>query len=141
VSVIHHELRSAFGRFLAAKRALRRAYRESGASHDSAETIPNLETAATYKFGNHSHTVDELVELKNENQRLRKSLALLHTYSLRVQEQRDTLVAHRDKLLEASEMVSSWMRDDDRSDDCFMAVLEHLDEVIRELSKDSSPCV
>jgi hypothetical protein len=141
MSVNHHELRSAFGRYQAAKRALRQAYQESGALHGRAESISNLESAAARKFGNNSLMIEELEELKDENQRLRKSLALLHTYSLRVQEQRDTLVAQRETLLEVSEAVASWMRNDDRSDDSLMLVLEQLDDVIGELSNNVCLCV
>jgi hypothetical protein len=141
MSVNHHELRSAFGRYLAAKRALRQAYQESRASHGRAESISNLESAAARKFGNNSLMTEELDELKDENQRLRKSLALLHTYSLRLQEQRDIIVAQRETLLEVIEAVASRMRDDDRSDDSFTAVLEQLDEVIGEFSNNLYSCV
>jgi len=48
----------------------------------------------------------------------RKLLALLHTYSLRFQEQRDILLQERDKLLDACEAVATRMRDDYRSDEC-----------------------
>ena len=137
MSVNHHELRSAFGRFLAAKRALRQAYRESRASHGPGESIPHLESAAAYRSGNDSLMIEELEELRGENQRLRKSLALLHTYSLRVQEQHDTLVAQRDKLLEASEAVASRMRDDGRADNYSMTMLEQLENVIGELSSNT----
>jgi superfamily II RNA helicase len=141
MSVNHHELRSAFGRYLAAKRALRQAYQESRASHGRAESISNLESAAARRLGNDSLLIEEVEELKIENQRLRKSLALLHTYSLRVQEQRDTLVAQRETMLEVSEAVASCMRDDDRSDDYFIVVLEQLDDVIGELSNSVSSYV
>ena len=53
------------------------------------------------------------MELKEEIERLRKSLALLHTYGPRIQEQRDTLLVDRDKLLDACDAVATWMRDDD----------------------------
>jgi len=72
---------------------------------------------ASDQAGNDSVASEELQELKEENRRLRKSLTLLHTYSLRIQEQRDTLLVHRNKLLDAWEAVAGWMRKDYRADE------------------------
>jgi hypothetical protein len=91
-----------------------------------------LEWGAADQVGNDSVMSEELQDLKDENERLRKSLALLHTYSLRLQEQRDTLVVHRDKLLDACEAVASWMRDDYRADEYPRSLLEQLDDTIGE---------
>ena len=89
----HHELQSALGRFLEAKRALRQAYQRSVASH-RAETIPMSERVASLKAGKDSVMSRELRELKDENERLRKSLMWLHTHSLRIQDQLDALLGH-----------------------------------------------
>ncbi len=113
MSIDHHELRLAFGRFLEAKRALRRAYREYGVSQCPSESLPMLEREAADRVRNDSVLSEEMLELKEEIERLRKSLALLHTYCLRIQEQRDTLLVDRDKLLNACQAVATWMRDDD----------------------------
>jgi hypothetical protein len=107
----HHELRSAIERFLAAKRAVRQAYRRSVASHKLAEFRPMFEGAASEQDGNHPATTEELQALKDENERLRKSLTLLHAHSLRLQDQLDTLLLHETESAHASEAVSPGVRE------------------------------
>src|SRR5579883_1363374 len=94
----NHELRSAIERFLAAKRAVRQAYRRSVASHKPAELRPMFEGRASERAGNHPATTEELQALKDENERLRKSLTLLHAHSLGLQDQLDALVAEKDEM-------------------------------------------
>jgi hypothetical protein len=130
VSVEHHKLRRAFGQFLAAKRALRQGYQESGASHGPAESIRVIETRAAGQARDHSVMSEELHGLRDENERLRKSLALLHTYSVRVQEQRDILAVQRDKLLDACETATTWLRDDDRAEEDPTQLLGQLDNAL-----------
>jgi hypothetical protein len=105
VTVDDHELRLAFVRFLAAKRALRQAYQRSLASHP-AEWIAMLERGASKQAGKESAMSDELQELKDENERLRKSLTLLYMHSLKIQDQLDTLLAQENTVLDVCEAVA-----------------------------------
>jgi hypothetical protein len=91
VKVEHHELRSAFLQFLAAKRTLRQAYRKSELSHLPSKLMPILGWSTSDQTGLDSVTPDEMQKLKEENERLRKLLALLYAYSLRVHEELDAL--------------------------------------------------
>jgi hypothetical protein len=52
---------------------------------------------------------EELEGLKEENGRLRKSLALLHAHSLRIQDQIDTLLSHGTESADAYEAVGAGM--------------------------------
>ena len=94
-----------------------------------------LERGAAQERGNDSPSSGELQELKDENQRLRRLLSLLHTYSLRLQAQRDALVAHRDKLLDPCESIACRMREDYRVDEYSESLMEQLDDAIGESQK------
>jgi hypothetical protein len=114
--VDHHELRSALGRFFEAKRALRQAYRRCVASHGPAESRAMRERGASEQAGNHPTLSEELRELKDENERLRKSLTLLHAHSLRLQDQLDTVLVQKDTMSGACEAVASGLREASRAD-------------------------
>jgi hypothetical protein len=130
VIVDHHSLRLAFGSFLAAKRTLCQAYREFEASQIGAESGPMLEWGAADRDADDSVLSEVLRDLKVENEKLRKSLDLLHSYTLRVQEQCDALVTHRDKLLGTCEDVAFWIRGHYRANEYPRSLLEQLDEAI-----------
>lgn len=49
---------------------------------------------------------EEFDALKEDNERLRKSLALLHAHSLRIQDQLDTLLLQRSKSVVECEAVT-----------------------------------
>jgi hypothetical protein len=87
VKVEHHELGSAFVEFLAAKRTLRQAYQESELCHTPAQLIPMLEGSTSDQIGIELGTPEQMQKLKDENARLRKLIALLYSYSLRVHEE------------------------------------------------------
>ena len=131
----HRELRWALVRFLAARRDLHQAYRKCGATHDHDKSIPILEWRAADQAGNDSVMSEELQNLKDENERLRKSLALLHTYSLRVSEQHDTLLVQRDKLLDTCEAAASRVRDGYRADEYSTHLREQLEDAIGEFPR------
>jgi hypothetical protein len=114
VNVDHHELRSAFERFLAARRALRQAYRGFVASHGLAESRPTLDRRGSEQAGNPTAIRAELEELRDENEGLRKSLTLLHAHSLSLQDQLDTLL-EKDKMSGACDAVASRMREGRRA--------------------------
>jgi hypothetical protein len=114
VNVDYHELRSAFERFLAARRALRQAYRGFVASHGPAESRPTLDRMASERAGNHSAMSAELEELKDENEGLRRSLTLLHAHSLSLQDQLDTLL-EKGQMSGACDAVASRMREGRRA--------------------------
>ncbi len=57
-----------------------------------------FEGRASERAGNHPATTEELQALKDENERLRKSLTLLHAHSLGLQDQLDALVAEKDEM-------------------------------------------
>jgi hypothetical protein len=110
VNVEHDELRAAFERFLQAKRALRQAYRRFMAA-DPTELISVLERGASGQAGNDPATIEDIRELKDENETLRKSLTLLHAHSLRIQDQLDTLLGNADERLNAREAMVSRLTD------------------------------
>jgi hypothetical protein len=87
VKVEHHELRSAFVEFLAAKRTLRQAFQKSELGHTPAQLIPMLEGSTSDQIGIELGTLEQMQTLKDENARLRKLIALLYSYSLRVHEE------------------------------------------------------
>jgi hypothetical protein len=78
-----------------------------------------LESDATGQPTGISALGNQLHELKGENARLRKSLALLHAYSLLLREQRDTLMVERDQFSGAYRAVATPMRDDLEAHDPF----------------------
>jgi hypothetical protein len=129
----HRELRWAFDQFLAARRALHRAYQESRGSPGPSKSIPTLEWRAAGRASDDSTVDEELLELKDENKELRKSLALLHAYSLRVQEQRDMLAGQRDRLLDACRAIASWMQDNEPAWEAPTDLWEQLNDAIDEL--------
>jgi hypothetical protein len=132
VDLDHHELRSAFERFLGAKRALRHAYRRYVASQGPAEMRPVPEWGASEQAGNHPVMSERLQNLEDENGRLRKSLRLVHAHSLRLQAQLDTLLVQKDKLLGACEAVVSRMREDVPAEGDPAALAGPLDDALRE---------
>ena len=87
MKVEHHELRSAFVEFLAAKRTLGQAYQKSELCHLPAQLIPIFEGSTSDQIGNELGTPEQTQKLKDENARLRKLIALLYSYSLRVHEE------------------------------------------------------
>lgn len=90
--VDHHELRRAFSHYLAAKRALQEAYRESEAPRGSAELRLTGIEQGSVQTGDYTALSEELLQLKYENKRLRKSVDMLHVYSLRLQHQLESLL-------------------------------------------------
>lgn len=106
----HPELRSAIGQFLAAKRALRHAYRRSVVPHKPAELRPMLEGGTSEPTRNDPAPSEEFDALKEENERLRKSLALLHAHSLRIQDQLDTLLLQRSEPVVECKAVTPELR-------------------------------
>jgi len=60
-----------------------------------------LESALTHQTRSEASTSQKLQELKEDNERLRKTLAVLHLHSLRLRDQRDILLEQRDGLLDA----------------------------------------
>ena len=105
MAVDHHELRAAFGRFLEAKRALRHAYRRSLASHP-AGSAQVLERRPSGQAGDDPATIEDIQELRDENETLRKSLTLLHAHSLRIQDRLDALLERGNKPRDARETVA-----------------------------------
>jgi len=67
---------------------------------------------------------------------LRRVFNVLYTYSLKIREQRDTLVKQRDRLVEACESGISWIRDDYRVSERTASPLKQLDDAIAEARKD-----
>ena len=114
MNVDHHELRSAFERFLAARRVLRQAYRGFVASHGPAESRPMLDRVASEQAGNHPAMSAELEELRDENVGLRRSLTLLHAHSLSLQDQLDTLL-EKVRMSGKCDAVASRMREGRRA--------------------------
>jgi hypothetical protein len=131
LDVDHHELRAAFERFLAAKRALRHAYRRSVASHSPDESRLMLEPGASEHYGDVSAMSEALQELKDENERLRKSLTLLYTHCLRIQDQLDTLLVREDHVSDGRGAVASRIWEDPRADEYPGPSVEQLDGAIR----------
>jgi hypothetical protein len=93
VKVEHHDLRSALVAFLAAKRTLRQAYRTSELSHKPAKLIPMPNGSSADQIGIDAVTPEQMQKLKSENEQLRKLLARLYRYSLRIHEELDALSA------------------------------------------------
>ena len=69
-----------------------------------------LQGGAADQGGNDSEMNEELRELKDENEKLRRSLALLHTYSLKLHKRCETLAAQSDGLLDECEAAACLMR-------------------------------
>jgi hypothetical protein len=130
MSADHHELRMAFSGFLAAQRALRDAYRKTGVVHGRVQARPILASRASGRAENERTTSPELEELKERNEKLTESLALLHAYSLNVHEQRDVLMTHTTTLLHICEAAVSWMRQDCRTNEGARPLLSELDQAI-----------
>jgi len=97
-----------------------------------------LESGATDQNRNESFMSKELQDLKDENERLRKSLALLHGYSLGLQEQRDTLVVQRDQLLDAYEAADFCLRADHRGEEYSKSLLGQFDDGINKFGNHDS---
>ena len=138
MAVDHHELRAAFGRFLEAKRALRQAYRRFVESHP-AGLMPVLERGPSGQAENGPATIEDIQELKSENETLRKSLTLLHTHSLRLQDQLDTLIGNGDERLDASEAMASRVPEGARADQDSWSSVGPLDGALRELTDEPEP--
>ncbi len=105
------ELRRAFACFLTAKRALGEAYKKAGASHGLIESIPALERGDADQGMKAPPSSGKLEELRDENQRLRRLISLLHAYSLNLLTQRDTVTAERDRLFDGCEATACRMRE------------------------------
>lgn len=69
-----------------------------------------LEGGASEPTRNDPVPSEEFDGLKEENERLRKSLALLHAHSLRIQDQLDTLLLHRSESVVECKAVTPDMR-------------------------------
>lgn len=128
LNVDHHELRAALERFFAAKRALRHAYRRAEASHWPAELRPRLERGTSEQAGDDPAPIQEAEGLKEENGKLRKSLALLHAHSLRLQDQLDTLLLHGAESARASEAVALGARENPGAEQYPGSAASQLDE-------------
>jgi hypothetical protein len=87
-----------------------------------------FEGAASEQDGNHPATTEELQALKDENERLRKSLTLLHAHSLRLQDQLDTLLLHETESAHASEAVSPGVRENPRAEQYPGSAARQLDD-------------
>ncbi len=87
---------------------------------------------ASDQTGNHPASSEDLQELKDENERLRKSLTLLHAHSLRLQDQLDTLLAQENTMLDACERVASRMQEAPRADEYPGSLAGSLDDAICE---------
>ena len=72
-----------------------------------------LQGGAADQGGNDSEMNEELRELKDENEKLRRSLALLHTYSLKLHKHCETLAAQSDRLLDECEAAAVLLCGDD----------------------------
>jgi hypothetical protein len=140
MSLEQDELRMAVSKFLAAKRALRRAYRKAGAIHGRVAARPMLEWLASDAAWNEPRKSMELAELTDQNQKLKRSLALLHAYSLDVHGQRNRLVMHRTALLVVCEDVVSWMRQHCRTDERAKPLLDQLDHAIVDIKASTMEC-
>jgi predicted nuclease with TOPRIM domain len=89
-----------------------------------------LEWGDSKPHGDHPASSEELQELKDENERLRKSLTLLQAHSLSLKDRLDTLLAEEEPRLGACETVALRIREVLGSDDCLGPLAEHLDENI-----------
>jgi hypothetical protein len=108
VKAEHHELRSALVEFLAAKRTLRHAYRKSELSHTPTRLIPILEGTTSGQIGIDLVTLAQMQKLKNENERLRKLLAVLYAYSLRVHEELDAISSLDERRSVSPDVRRNW---------------------------------
>ena len=70
----------------------------------------------------------EVEGLREENGRLRKSLALLHAHSLRIQDQLDTLLLHGAESARASEAVALGVREDSPAEQYLGSAAPQLDD-------------
>jgi len=109
-----HHLRLALAEFLEAKRALRQAYRRVSAANVPDDWMALFEWEDTDQGMDESVMRDELQELKDDNERLRRALAVLHIHSLRLRDQRDILLEQRDELVNACAAIVRCMRDEQR---------------------------
>jgi hypothetical protein len=115
VTADNHYLRLALAELLKAKRALRRAYRRVYASDVTDGWMPTLESGPTTgQTRVESLPNEELDGLKDDNERLRRTLSVLHIHSLRLREQRDRLRKERDELVIASAAIGGCVRADPR---------------------------
>jgi hypothetical protein len=73
-------------------------------------------------------TNQELNELKDDNERLRKTLSVLHIHSLRLTEQRDRLLDQRDELVNAFAVIGGCMRADPQMEQSSSSSLGHFDD-------------
>jgi hypothetical protein len=101
--------------------------------------MPMAERVASAQTGKDSAMCEELQELKDENERLRKSLTLLHAHSLRIQDQLDALLGGRNTSLDACGVVASWVPEDRRADEYPGALAGQLDSALCELTNEPEP--
>jgi hypothetical protein len=79
-----------------------------------------------------------LEELKDENEKLKKSLGLLHAYSLKVHGERNELFNHRSALLDLCEAVGSWMRQDCQANPSAKPLLNQLDGALADIKSSTT---
>ncbi len=75
-----------------------------------------VEQVAAVQDGKDSAISEEFQELKDENERLRKSLTLLHTHSLRLQDQLEAVLGYRNTLPAADDLAACRVSEDPGSD-------------------------
>jgi hypothetical protein len=75
-----------------------------------------LKRGTSDQDANHPTPGEELQELKDENERLRRSLTLLHAHSLSLQDRLDALLARTDTMSGACEALAARMREAPRAD-------------------------
>ncbi len=74
-----------------------------------------VDSRATDQASGESVMNSELQELKDDNERLRKTLGVLHTHSLKLREQRDILLEQRDELVDVCAAIARSIRDEQRA--------------------------
>jgi hypothetical protein len=101
--------------------------------------MPMAERVASAQTGKDSAMCEELQELKDENERLKKSLTLLHAHSLRIQDQLDALLGGRNTSLDARGVVASWVPEDRQADEYPGALGGQLYGALHELTNEPEP--
>ena len=108
---------------------------------DPTGLISVLERGASGHAGNDSATIEDIRELKDENETLRKSLTLLHAHSLRIQDKLDTLLGNADERLNAREAMASRLTDGPHAHEDSRSSVEPLDGALCELRDEPEPDV
>ena len=89
-----------------------------------------LQGGAADQGGNDSEMTEELRELKDENEKLRRSLALLHTYSLKLHKQFESLAAQSDRLLDECEAAACVMTGMTTPGPCWYITIYHMKIIV-----------